>query len=169
MEFLKKYKFTIAFENESFPGYTTEKIFEPMLVNSIPIYWGNPEIHRDFNTESFISYHDFNNEKELIDYIIEVDNNDELYLQILEQPYFKDNIVNEDVDEEKFNNWLKKTLDLCLDKTKEQHEILVIKPKISKFNFTIKKIQFWTKWTIRISKTFSFLKIKVKLKKWISG
>jgi hypothetical protein len=36
-EFMREYKFTIAFENESYPGYTTEKIMEPMIVKSIPI------------------------------------------------------------------------------------------------------------------------------------
>src|SRR3989475_11313963 len=30
IEFLKRYKFNIAFENASLPGYTTEKIVEPM-------------------------------------------------------------------------------------------------------------------------------------------
>ncbi|MBC6419575.1 MAG: glycosyltransferase [Prochloron sp. SP5CPC1] len=41
VEFLRPYKFTIAFENSSYPGYTTEKIIHPMMARSIPIYWGN--------------------------------------------------------------------------------------------------------------------------------
>ena len=41
--------FTIAFKNDSYPGYTTEKIYEPMYVNSLPIYSGNPLVYRDFN------------------------------------------------------------------------------------------------------------------------
>lgn len=49
-EFINDYKFVIAFENASHPGYVTEKIFEPFLENCIPIYWGNPLIGRDFNT-----------------------------------------------------------------------------------------------------------------------
>ena len=44
MDFIKDYKFVISFENSSNPGYTTEKLIEPMLVNSIPIYWGNTEV-----------------------------------------------------------------------------------------------------------------------------
>ena len=56
--FLAACKFTIAFENESHPGYTTEKVIEPMLVDSIPIYWGDPLIGRDFDTTSFLSAHD---------------------------------------------------------------------------------------------------------------
>lgn len=38
MDFIADYRFSIAFENNSFPGYTTEKIVHPMLVGSIPIY-----------------------------------------------------------------------------------------------------------------------------------
>jgi glyoxylate carboligase len=42
-QFQSEYKFSIAFENNAhrpqYPGYTTEKIMEPMTVNSIPIYW----------------------------------------------------------------------------------------------------------------------------------
>ena len=32
------------------------------MVNSLPIYWGNPLIHREFNTKSFVNYHDFERE-----------------------------------------------------------------------------------------------------------
>nr|MBI1230048.1 glycosyltransferase [Cytophagales bacterium] len=93
IEFLNHYKFTLAFENESYPGYTTEKILHPMQVNSIPIYFGNPRIEEDFNTASFINVHDFATFQEAIDFIIKVDNDDELYKEILRQPYFIHNKV----------------------------------------------------------------------------
>ena len=63
IDFIMDHKFTIAFENSSYPGYTTEKIFEPMLVNSIPLYWGNPLVDRDFNTKSFLNFHDYGNRR----------------------------------------------------------------------------------------------------------
>ena len=53
--FLSNYKFTIAFENSSAPGYHTEKILDPMLEGSIPIYWGDPTIEDYFNPRSFLS------------------------------------------------------------------------------------------------------------------
>ena len=56
--FLRDYKFTIAFENESHPGYTTEKIVEPMLAASIPIYWGDPEVARHFDMDGIIACRD---------------------------------------------------------------------------------------------------------------
>src|SRR3989442_12361365 len=49
IEFLKRDKFNIAFENASLPGYTTEKIVEAMAARDPPLYRGNPPIHREFN------------------------------------------------------------------------------------------------------------------------
>ena len=42
LEFLRPYKFNLAFENASVPGYTTEKIVDAMQARAMPIYWGNP-------------------------------------------------------------------------------------------------------------------------------
>ena len=91
IEFLKDYKFTIAFENNSRIGYTTEKIYHPMTANSIPIYWGNPKIERDFNTKSFINAHEYKNLSDLVERIIEIDNNEDLYYKYLREPWFNNN------------------------------------------------------------------------------
>lgn len=88
LQFLNEYKFTIAFENSEYPGYTTEKLVHPKLVNSIPIYWGNPEVHKDWNTKAFISAYDFWTLGRLVEYIKKVDNNDELYFNMLKEPHF---------------------------------------------------------------------------------
>jgi hypothetical protein len=90
-EFLKPYKFNIAFENTSYPGYTTEKVMEPMTVGTIPIYWGNPLVDRDFNTKSFVNCHDYKNEEEVIEKIIELDTHEDKYREMLTEPWFKDN------------------------------------------------------------------------------
>lgn len=99
--FIKKYKFTISFENSSYPGYTTEKLIEPMLANSLPIYWGNTMVGKDFNTDSFINYHDFKSDNEVIDRIIELDKRDDLYIKMMAEPWFKMNQLPECVDNEK--------------------------------------------------------------------
>ena len=54
-QFLSPYKFTIAFENDIFPGYQTEKLYDAMIANSLPVYSGDPYIARIFNTGSFIN------------------------------------------------------------------------------------------------------------------
>lgn len=94
LNFIQQYKFTIAFENSSYPGYTTEKIIHPMLVNSIPIYWGNPLVDRDFNPKSFLNYYDYPDEDALIQRIITVDQNEELYRKYLFEPYYHRNQIN---------------------------------------------------------------------------
>lgn len=87
IRFIADYKFTIAFENSSLSGYTTEKLIDPMRVNSLPIYWGNPRVGEDFNQKSFV----YLDNKEQIDRIIEeviyLDKNDEAYLAKLNQAW----------------------------------------------------------------------------------
>ena len=101
LDLLKNYKFTIAFENSSVEGYTTEKLIHPMLVGSIPIYWGNPRIGEDFNTKSFINVHDYNSIDEVIERIKEIDKNEELYEKMLKEPWFKNNKPNKWFDEKR--------------------------------------------------------------------
>jgi alpha(1,3/1,4) fucosyltransferase len=107
LAFLKKYKFTIAFENFSRPGWVTEKLTHPMLVNSIPIYVGHKDVRRDFNTKSFINCNDFKNMKDFIEYIIKVDNDDMLYKEILKEPWYKDNKMPPEFYEERVLNRFK--------------------------------------------------------------
>ncbi len=98
-EFMSEYKFTIAFENSSYPGYTTEKILNAFLSNTVPIYWGNPMVTREFNSEAFINCHDYRTFEEVVARVIELDNNDDLYFQCLNQPCFADDRQPEFLDE----------------------------------------------------------------------
>jgi hypothetical protein len=59
VEFLRAYKFVVAFENSSAPGYNTEKLTHAIEADAMPIYWGDPEIGRSFNTGRFINAHDY--------------------------------------------------------------------------------------------------------------
>jgi hypothetical protein len=80
MQFIRDYKFTIAFENSSVKGYTTEKILEPMLVQSVPLYWGNPLVNLDFNEASFVNIMAFDSYEKATEEIIRLDNNNDEYL-----------------------------------------------------------------------------------------
>jgi hypothetical protein len=59
ISFLKDYKFVVAFENSSRPGYNTEKLTHAIEADCVPIYWGDPEIGRSFNTARVINAHDY--------------------------------------------------------------------------------------------------------------
>lgn len=106
LEFQKKHKFVIAFENTSTSGYTTEKIVHAFAAGAVPIYWGNPEIVKEFNPSSFINCHDFGltekGEPDAIKKIIEevkrIDNDDSAYLEMLKTPAFS---TENNVDDQK--------------------------------------------------------------------
>lgn len=88
-EFQVDYKFSIAFENSSASGYTTEKITQAFAAKTIPIYWGNPNIGKEFNTDSFINCHDYACFSDVLNRVIEVDEDDDLYLKILKTPIYE--------------------------------------------------------------------------------
>lgn len=43
-EFLARYKFVIAFENSACDDYVTEKLWRPLMVGVLPIYFGAPNV-----------------------------------------------------------------------------------------------------------------------------
>ena len=109
LDFVRPYKFTIAFENESAPGYTTEKIVEPMLVHSLPIYWGDPTVGRDFETRSFINYHDScRNLDDLVERVVAADRDDRLYAEYLRAPNLPGNRLTPQLERARVAEWFGK-------------------------------------------------------------
>lgn len=77
LDFIKNYKFTIAFENSLINGYTTEKLLQPLMVGSIPIYFGNAQVAKDFNPRAFINAADYGNDFDaVIERVKEIDADD---------------------------------------------------------------------------------------------
>ena len=85
-DFLKKYKFCLAYENSSSPGYTTEKLLHAKAAGCIPIYWGDPKVERDFQTGGFIDARKMTSPDELIQAVRAVDENPSEYLTKLAVP-----------------------------------------------------------------------------------
>ena len=86
LHFIKDYKFTIAFENQSLPGYITEKISHPLAVGSIPIYWGCEAAADYYNPKAFINCHDYPDFDAVIERVQAVDNDPALYQAYLNAP-----------------------------------------------------------------------------------
>lgn len=93
LEFLKPYKFNMCFENDSYPGYITEKLFHALYMNTVPIYWGDPEAHKDFNKRAFLSWHDYGDDHAFLEAIKKVDNDPELYEDMIRQPMIDDTSI----------------------------------------------------------------------------
>lgn len=51
---LSRYRFAFAFENESHPGYVTEKPLDAFQAGAIPLYWGCPHVAQEINPDSMI-------------------------------------------------------------------------------------------------------------------
>lgn len=92
LAFLGNYKFTIAFENHRVDGYTTEKLWGPLSVGSIPIYWGNPQIGKEVDSEAFVDCNEFDNDfAEVIKRVKEIDADEERYMYMLQKAPLKKN------------------------------------------------------------------------------
>lgn len=109
---VSQYKFIITFENTQIDLYITEKILHGYFSSCIPIYWGSKYIHEIFNKDSFVYIDDYNQEniEKAIEEIKLLDNNDELYLNMVNQPVFSDGF---DIDDY-FQN-LKKAIQYKLE------------------------------------------------------
>lgn len=116
LAFESKHKFSIAFENSSNNGYTTEKILNSFTAKTIPIYWGNPLIGLEFNTKRFINCHDYKDFNEVLEMIKKIDNNDELYLQIINEPILINDSLNK--TESNFELFLKNIFDQPIESAK---------------------------------------------------
>jgi GR25 family glycosyltransferase involved in LPS biosynthesis len=79
--FLKNYKFCLAYENAAAPGYMTEKYLHAKASGCIPIYWGDPKAERDFDMKGCIDARHVKTKEELIRLVKEVDTNPSLWLQ----------------------------------------------------------------------------------------
>lgn len=88
-EFAKPYKFQLCFENSTVDYYLTEKIINAYFNDTIPIYWGCPQVKELLNEKAFLYLPPEPTEEDvqtLLTKIFELDSNDELYYQVYSQP-----------------------------------------------------------------------------------
>ena len=110
LDTIGEYKFMITFENIEQNGVITEKLPNAFRANTIGIYWGNKDVNKLFNKDSFINYYDFENFQKTIDYIKKVDNDDELYYTILNKQKLEN--TNVDFYKQKYKEIWKKVLNI---------------------------------------------------------
>lgn len=86
--FCSSCKFTIAFENYPAAGYVTEKLFDSLAALSLPIYWGAPDAGMEANPSRFVDAADFSTPEALAEYVIRLDQDEDLYLSYMDGPLF---------------------------------------------------------------------------------
>lgn len=88
---VSEYKFIVTMENTKQETYITEKILHGFTSGIIPIYWGSDNITDYFNEDRFINVKNINGStiNEIADRILEIINDDNKYLEIVNQPIYK--------------------------------------------------------------------------------
>lgn len=87
-ELYREAKFAVCFENEAEVGYTTEKLPDALLSGCVPLYWGDPTVHQDFDPASFVHLRDFPSLDAMIERIVELDTDDDAYDEVLGAPRY---------------------------------------------------------------------------------
>lgn len=54
------FRFSVVIENNQSAGYFTEKLIDCLICESVPIYWGDPNIGEYFDLRGFVVCNDFN-------------------------------------------------------------------------------------------------------------
>lgn len=74
LRLLRDFRFTLAFENAVETDYVTEKFFEPLMVGTIPVYLGAPNVEEFApGADCYIDARQFPNPKDLAAYLQTVD------------------------------------------------------------------------------------------------
>lgn len=89
LAFEQMHKFSISFENSSYPGYCTEKLVQAFAAQTIPIYWGDPTAADTFNEDAFINCNRYASWDEVVEVVKHIDASPELYDRMLATPALK--------------------------------------------------------------------------------
>ena len=92
LNYMKLFRFNLAFENSISDGYVTEKILHSLCKINTNLL-GLEAVKSDFNPNAFINYSDYESDNELIHDVISINNNKERYNSFLEEPIFKNNEI----------------------------------------------------------------------------
>ena len=93
IKFFSSYKFSIAFEKHTADGYATDHILNSFLAGTIPIYYGDYLIDEYINPDTYILVRNDIDLQDKINFIKEVDQDDNLYREFFK----KDVLLDEDV------------------------------------------------------------------------
>lgn len=70
IEIISNYRFNIAIENTIWPYYVTEKIWQSISTNTVPVYWGkSSSIYETFPPQSFVDASVFSSSRDLCIYL----------------------------------------------------------------------------------------------------
>jgi len=100
--FESNHSFSLVIENCNYPGYITEKIIDAYISNSVPIYFGAPDVLLDFNADSLILIRNYDSLGEAKNFIDELMGDSNKYYNILRNKRINESNHLFDKDQLKF-------------------------------------------------------------------
>jgi hypothetical protein len=82
---LQNYRFCLAFENDLYPGYVTEKIFDSWNAGCIPLWWGSDPA-RYINPDALINLATHESFNEFVEAVSDINSNADKWRQMVERP-----------------------------------------------------------------------------------
>lgn len=82
------YQFVLAIENTWKDGYFTEKILNPILAHSIPLYWGHPHVFEYINKNRVLYLPDFESDDAIVARLHHLQTHPVEYESILNEPCY---------------------------------------------------------------------------------
>lgn len=107
---VENYRFSIALENQYTKNWITEKFYDSIMYNTVPIYFGCSNIKELYPELGYFLFEDVTNHKQCLDLINHIENNgEEIYQKMLPEVL--------KIKQKYFNNYnlLKKINNLCKD------------------------------------------------------
>lgn len=101
LDVMGEYRFTLAFENSSRPGYTSEKLIDAWLAGSVPVYWGDPEVTRDFPTDGMLVLSPGATVADLAEQVLAIDDDPDRYRMLQEANPFRTGVGQQRLAEHK--------------------------------------------------------------------
>ncbi len=150
-DFQRKCKFSLCFESTKHAGFVTEKITDAFFSDTIPVYFGSEEVFHVFNRDAFVFCPSRESFEETIEQIAALDQDDNAYLQMLNQPLF-----NPDFDYQKhmasYERFIKHIFEQPIEKAyrrskvfiPKMHEAYILKKKET-HSPSKSRFRFWNK------------------------
>ena len=79
LDTIARYRFCLSLENSLAPNYVTEKLFDPLMAGTVPVYRGAPDAAEFAPEHSYIDAEAYGGPKGLADYLRHLLNNPEEY------------------------------------------------------------------------------------------
>jgi hypothetical protein len=66
-----------------------EKLLQSFGVHTIPIFFGHPEVCKEYSTKAFVNFYDYGSVEKTLERVIGIDHDDDdLYMQMMYEPAF---------------------------------------------------------------------------------